>query len=276
MTIPVPVPVSQFPATGALTGSEVVPVVKNGVTSRTTTQDIADLGSGAVASVNGQTGVVVLDAADVGAVPVAALPLDITMGGTGQITASAALNALLPDQTGQGGKTLGTDGANVSWVAGGGGAVDSVNGQTGVVVLTAADVGAEPAASTGSWLGNFTGFTGVVQQTVFYVIANGLCTLYVKGDATGVKNGQGEIVLDNLPPAVLPAAFCTCPCLVLNETNLLVPGSAGVDPLGTVALHNLIIEVIPPTTQWDLFISDAFEDAFTAGILAGWTITYPL
>lgn len=123
MTAPVPVPVSQFPAAGTLNGSEIVPVVKNGTTSRTTTQDIANLasGGGAVDSVNGQTGVVVLGAADVGAVPLAALPLDVTLGGTGQITANAALNALLPNQTGQNGKVLQTNGTNTSWANAGGG-----------------------------------------------------------------------------------------------------------------------------------------------------------
>jgi hypothetical protein len=48
-------------------------------------------------------------------------PLGIADGGTGQITANAAFNALAPTQTGQSGKYLTTDGTNTSWatVAGG-------------------------------------------------------------------------------------------------------------------------------------------------------------
>lgn len=42
-------------------------------------------------------------------------------GGTGQTTANAALNALLPSQTSQSGKYLTTDGTNTSWAAAGGG-----------------------------------------------------------------------------------------------------------------------------------------------------------
>lgn len=42
------------------------------------------------------------------------------------------------------GKVIGSDGTSLVWTAGGGGAVDSVNGQTGVVVLGATDVGALP------------------------------------------------------------------------------------------------------------------------------------
>lgn len=63
---------------------------------------------------------------------------------------AATLNELLPVQTGNTGKVLTTDGENTYWAtpSGSGGAVDSVNGQTGVVVLDAADVGAEPADAT--------------------------------------------------------------------------------------------------------------------------------
>lgn len=61
--------ISELASAGALAGTELVEVVQGGVNKQTTTQEIADLGvgGGAVASVNGQTGVVVLDAGDVGA-----------------------------------------------------------------------------------------------------------------------------------------------------------------------------------------------------------------
>ncbi len=72
-------------------------------------------GSGAVNSVNGQTGDVVLTASDVGALPdTYVAPVTSVNGMTGDVVIS------------------------------GGGAVDSVNGQTGVVVLDATDVGALP------------------------------------------------------------------------------------------------------------------------------------
>ena len=41
--------------------------------------------------------------------------LGLTEGGTGQATANAALNALLPAQTGNANKLLSTDGTNSSW-----------------------------------------------------------------------------------------------------------------------------------------------------------------
>jgi len=48
-------------------------------------------------------------------------PLPISQGGTGQTTATGAINALLPVQTGNSGKVLTTDGTNVSWSSSAGG-----------------------------------------------------------------------------------------------------------------------------------------------------------
>jgi len=61
----------------------------------------------------------------------------IANGGTGQTTANAAINALLPSQSSQSGKVLSTDGTNTSWVAAGGtGTVTSVSGVSPVSVAT--------------------------------------------------------------------------------------------------------------------------------------------
>jgi hypothetical protein len=47
--------------------------------------------------------------------------LAIANGGTGATTANAALNALLPSQTGNAGKVLSTNGSSTSWITSGGG-----------------------------------------------------------------------------------------------------------------------------------------------------------
>lgn len=63
----------------------------------------------------------------------------VAKGGTGQITANAAINALLPSQSGASGKNLQSDGTNTSWVAAGGSgtvtavSVTTVNGVSGTV-----------------------------------------------------------------------------------------------------------------------------------------------
>lgn len=57
----------------------------------------------------------------------------ISLGGTGQVTANAALNALLPSQTSNSGKYLTTNGTNSSWgtVAGGSSSLSSLTAATG-------------------------------------------------------------------------------------------------------------------------------------------------
>ncbi|MEV8055144.1 hypothetical protein AB0P37_01105 [Streptomyces antimycoticus] len=87
-----------------------------------------DGAAGVVQSVNGQSqAAVVLAAADVGAIPSTAAG---TVGGVAQLDASGKVPAAqLPESSG-------------------GGAVASVNGQTGAVVLTASDVGAATASHT--------------------------------------------------------------------------------------------------------------------------------
>jgi len=97
-----------------------------------------------VSSVNGQQGVVVLDAADVGAAPtvhthVAADITDFT----------AAVTALIPAD-----------------------AVTSVNGDTGAVVLTAADVGAAPTVHT-HVAADITNFTAAVTALIPVTSVNG-------------------------------------------------------------------------------------------------------
>ena len=123
-------------------------------------------GGGAVSSVNGKTGAVVLGASDVGALPddttipsktsqltndsgfLTSAPVSSVDGKTGAVT-------ILPSGGSQGQvlkKSSGTDYA-VEWAnesgGGGGGAVDSVNGKTGTVVLDATDVGAYALPSGG-------------------------------------------------------------------------------------------------------------------------------
>lgn len=97
--------------------------------------------SGAVSSVNGKTGAVVLTASDVGALPSSyQAPVTSVNGMTGDVIVS------------------------------GGGAVDSVNGKTGEVVLTAADVGALPSSTvipdSTSDLINDSGFITAAQAPV--------------------------------------------------------------------------------------------------------------
>lgn len=106
-----------------------------------------------VTSVNGETGVVVLDATDVGADPAgsaaaaaaASQPL-ATIDAAGDLYVGTGNNATIRLPIGSTGEVLTVVGGTASWEPAPADAVDSVNGQTGVVVLDAGDVGAAAAA----------------------------------------------------------------------------------------------------------------------------------
>ena len=89
--------------------------------------------------------------------------IDIANGGTGQITATAAFNALAPSQTGNIGKVLTTDGTNTTWSTTGSGTVTSVAATAG----TGISVTGSPITTSGTL--NIT--NTAPDQTV--VIANG-------------------------------------------------------------------------------------------------------
>lgn len=72
--------------------------------------------------------------------------LELTSGGTGATTQSAAANAILPSQTTASGKVLGSDGTNVSWVTNGSGSGS----------LFAADIAALRATAVVTGSGNLT------------------------------------------------------------------------------------------------------------------------
>jgi hypothetical protein len=71
--------------------------------------------------------------------------LPIANGGTGQTTANAAVNALLPSQTGNSGKVLQTDGTNTSWQNPGS---FSYSAKTSLYTLTANDYTIEVTSGT--------------------------------------------------------------------------------------------------------------------------------
>jgi len=88
------------------------------------------------------------------------------------------------------GKVIGSDGTSLVWTAGGGGAVDSVNGQTGVVVLGATDVGALPLTG-----GTVTGPTVVSMSSTSTALR-----------VTQTGTGNALLVEDSTNPDATPFA----------------------------------------------------------------------
>jgi hypothetical protein len=83
--------------------------------------------------------------------------LPIANGGTGETTANAAINALLPSQSGQSGKFLTTDGTDTSWAtAGGGSSALTIQNKTGAYTVVAGDLGTIINCTSGTFTVSLT------------------------------------------------------------------------------------------------------------------------
>ncbi len=120
------------------------------------------------------------------AVSLSGTALPIANGGTGQTTANAALNALLPSQTGNGNKYLQTNGTDTSWDA---------------VSLSTADItGTLGTGNGGTGLTAFT-LNGVVYATSTSALATGNAlqfdgTNLLVGTTTSVYNNTGRSCIE--------------------------------------------------------------------------------
>jgi hypothetical protein len=120
----------------------------------------------------------------------------IANGGTGQTTANAAINALLPSQTSQSGKVLSTNGTDTSWIAAGGvGTVTSVTGTAPVSVATGTTT---PVISMAAATTSVNGYLTSTDWNTFNGKGNGTVTSITAG--TGLSGGtitsSGTIAID--------------------------------------------------------------------------------
>ena len=150
--------------------------------------------------------------------------LAVADGGTGASTATAALNNLLPTQTGNANKYLQTDGTNATWdavslstaditgtlpVANGGTGVTSSTG-TGNVVLSNSPTLVTPALGTPA-SGTATNLTGLPISTGVSGLGSGVATFLGTPSSANLasavtdETGSGALVFANSPTLVTPA-----------------------------------------------------------------------
>lgn len=175
---------------GALSDQTTIPTKTSDLTN-----DSGFITSVPVTSVNSKTGAVTLNASDVGALPSTyTAPVQSVDGKTGAVQ-------IMPTG-GSTGQVLTKTASGTAWqTPQAGGAVDSVNGQTGTVVLDADDVGALPDTTTASDLGAYVKPSGGIPKTD---LASAVQTSLGKADTalqtapvTSVNGATGAVVIGN-------------------------------------------------------------------------------
>lgn len=122
--------------------------------------------------------------------------LAITRGGTGQTTANAALNALLPSQTSQSGKYLTTDGTNTSWAAaGGGGATLTIDNKTGAYTVVAGDLGKIINCTSGTFTVSLTAAATLGAGFNCWVWNTGTGAITIDPASTETIDGVSTLIL---------------------------------------------------------------------------------
>ena len=136
----------------------------------------------------------------------------VANGGTGASTANDGLNALLPSQTGNGGKVLTTDGADTSWTSvGGTGTVTSV----GLSMPTGFSVSGSPVTGAGT-LAVSTSLNGAIQGN-----GSGLTAISNTGTGNNVLGTNPTISSPNIDVIDFDTNIY-CRNRITDDTSLII------------------------------------------------------
>lgn len=163
--------------------------------------------------------------------------LGIAKGGTGEATANDALNALLPDQTGNNGKVLSTDGTDASWASPLTNPMDAVGD---IIVGGASGAATKLAAGTNGYLLKLVAGTPAWAESLATSSASGTINYY---DTTTVNiSSSGNF---NAAQPVLKLTR------IGNVVNLTFPGLAHASGSAPLSAAGLIPAAFRPAV--DLF-----------------------
>jgi trimeric autotransporter adhesin len=210
--------------------------------------------------------------------------IDITNGGTGQTTANAAFNALVPSQTGNTGKYLTTDGTDTSWATNPLGTVTSVN----LTASTGISVSGGPITTSGSITVTNTApdqtvvlnsGTGISTSGTYpnFTVTNTGVTSAVAGTGISVSSGTGAVTVTNTAPdqtvAIASGTGISVSGTYPNFTVTNTSPSLGGDVVGPASATDNAIARFDTTSG--KIIQNSVVTMDDTGVIAGATLTSP-
>jgi trimeric autotransporter adhesin len=210
--------------------------------------------------------------------------IDIANGGTGQTTANAAFNALVPSQTGNTGKYLTTDGTDTSWATNPLGTVTSVAATAG----TGISVTGSPITTSGTL--NITNTapdqtvvlnsgTGISTSGTYpnFTVTNTGVTSAVAGTGISVSSGTGAVTVTNTAPdqtvAIASGTGISVSGTYPNFTVTNTSPSLGGDVVGPASATDNAIARFDTTSG--KIIQNSVVTMDDTGVIAGATLTSP-
>jgi len=148
----------------------------------------------------------------------------ITLGGTGETTANAALNALLPTQSGNAGRVLYTDGTNTSWT-------DFADGFTAGNITIGVDTDNTISTSAGDLaITSDTGLIGITGNTTLtgtLGVTSSLTADSITTDTTLQLNGSTSGSVSFAAPAIAGTQSYTLPTAYPASTGYVLSSTTG-------------------------------------------------
>ena len=186
--------------------------------------------------------------------------LPIAHGGTGQTTASGALNALLPSQTGNTGKVLGTNGSSTSWVdmAAGSGTVTSVAVSGGTTGLTTSG---GPITTSGTI--TLAGTLGIANGGTGQTTAAGAVGALISGlSSTWPTTNNYNPGYTTIAPVIAGVWSRTvnqliAPCRVATTGNITLSGTQTIDGVAVVANDRVLVKNQTTSSQNGVYIASS-------------------